>query len=153
MSDVIDAKIVKYEFEIPIKRKPEDVWELIVNDINAWWMNDFRALGEGSKMSFKAEAGGQLIETAADGTALEWYRVQMISPGKLLYLIGYMAPDWGGPTTSMLKLTVEERGGETVLIVSDALLGNVTQKSADSASSGWKMLFGEGLKAYAEGQG
>ena len=150
MSELTDAKIIKYQFEVPIQRSASDIWSLMVDQIDHWWMNDFRALGEGSKVTLNAETGGQLIESAEDGSALEWYRVQMVSPGKSLYLVGYMAPDWGGPTTSMLKLAVEDRGEGGALIVSDALLGNVTERSASSAEGGWKMLFGDGLKGFAE---
>lgn len=151
MNDITDAKILKYQFELPIKRSAADIWTLMVDEIDAWWMNDFRALGEGSKISLDATVGGQLVESAADGSQLEWYRVQMVSPGKSLYLVGYMAADWGGPTTSMLKLAVEDRDDGGVLIISDALLGNVTKSSAASAEDGWKLLFGDGLKKLAEG--
>lgn len=151
MSDVTDAKIIKYNFEIPIKCSVADIWNAMVNETDTWWMHDFRALGEDSKVTLKAETGGQLIESTADGSSLEWYRVQMVLPGKSLYLVGYMAPDWGGPTTSMLKLAVEEHDDGGKLIVSDALLGNVTEASAQSAEGGWKMLFGEGFKKFAEG--
>lgn len=150
MSELTDAKIIKYQFEVPIKRSAADIWRLMVDDIDAWWMEDFRALGEGSKVTLDAITGGQLIESAADGGSLEWYRAQMVMPGKLIYLVGYMAPDWGGPTTSMLKLAVEDRDDGGALIVSDALLGNVTEASAQSAEGGWKVLFGEGLKGFAE---
>lgn len=150
MSDLTDAKIIKYQFEVPIKRSAADIWALMVDEIDAWWMNDFRALREGSKVTLNAETGGQLIESAVDGSCLEWYRVQMVMPGKSLYLVGYMAPDWGGPTTSMLKLAVESRDDGGALIVSDALLGNVTEASASSAEGGWKMLFEDGLKGFAE---
>lgn len=150
MKDITNAKIIKYQFEVPIKRSAKDIWTLLVNEVDSWWMKDFRALGEGSKVTFNAKAGGQLIESASDGCSLEWYRVQMVSPGKSLYLVGYLAPDWGGPTTSMLKLAVEERDDGGVLIVSDALLGNVTEDSANSAEKGWKVLFADGLKAHAE---
>ncbi len=150
MSDLTDANIFKYQFELPIKRSAADIWAIMVDEIDAWWMNDFRALGEGSKVTLNAETGGQLIERAADGSSLEWYRVQMVSPGKLLYLVGYIAPDWGGPTTSMLKLAVEDRDNGGALLVSDALLGNVTEASAKSAEGGWKTLFGDGLKGFAE---
>jgi hypothetical protein len=151
MNDFTDAKILKYQFELPIKRSAADIWTLMVDETDAWWMNDFRALGEGSKVSLDATVGGQLVESAADGSQLEWYRVQMVSPGKSLYLVGYMAPDWGGPTTSMLKLAVDDHDDGGVLTVSDALLGNVTKSSAASAEDGWKLLFGDGLKKLAEG--
>ncbi|MEP3226542.1 MAG: hypothetical protein ABJO01_11245 [Parasphingorhabdus sp.] len=150
MIEITDAKIIKYQFEVPINRSPADIWDVMINKIDAWWMDDFRALGNGSIVTLNAERGGQLIESNADGADLEWYRIQMVSPGQALYLVGYMAPDWGGPTTSMLKLAVEERSDGGALVVSDALLGNVTEASANSAESGWKILFGDGLKNFAE---
>lgn len=150
MIEFADAKIINYQFEVPIQRCASDTWLLMIDQIDDWWMGDFRALGEGSKITLHAEAGGQLIETAADGSALEWYRVQMVVPMKSLYLVGYMAPDWGGPTTSMLKVAIEERGQNCALIVSDALFGNVTEASAGNAEGGWKLLFENGLKGFAE---
>lgn len=150
MSDLTDARIIKYQFEVPIKRSCADIWKCLIDEIDVWWSDDFRALGAGSTVTLNAHPGGQLIESAADGSSLEWYRVQMVSPGKSLYLVGYMAPDWGGPTTSMLKLEIEDRDTDSVLIVSDALSGNVTEASSSSAQSGWKVLFGTGLKGFAE---
>lgn len=150
MSDCLDAKFIRLQFEVPIERSTKDIWHIMINEIDAWWMNDFRALGEGSKVSLVAEVGGQLIESAADGRGLEWYRVQMVTPGRSLYLVGHTAADWGGPITSMLKLEVAQREGHGALVVSDALMGNVSEASADSAERGWKTLFGDGLKAFVE---
>ena len=31
------------------------------------------------------------------GGSLRWFSVHMCKPGEALYLIGYLAPDWGGP--------------------------------------------------------
>ncbi|WP_430416081.1 hypothetical protein [Parasphingorhabdus sp.] len=148
--ELSDAKIAKYQFEVPVKRSVEELWSVMIDEINGWWMHDFRALGEDSIISLNPETGGKLLETSPDGGSLEWYQVQMIVPKTSLYLVGYMAADWGGPTTSMLKLALEARGDDSVLIVSDALLGNVTENSTQSASDGWQMLFGDGLKKYAE---
>lgn len=150
MSDITNAKIITYQFNVPIERSSADVWNLMINDINEWWMNDFRALGQDSTIALSAIAGGQLIESAADNSTLEWYRVQMVMPKKSIHLVGYLAPDWGGPTSSMLKLAFEDRDTGSTLVVSDALMGNVTAASAKSAEDGWKILFGEGLKKYAE---
>lgn len=150
MNELTEAKIVKFDFEVPIKRSASDIWDLMINEIDAWWLADFRALGDGSKMTLNAETGGQLIESAEDGSSLEWYRVQMVMPGKALYLVGYMAPDWGGPTTSMLKLAVEERGNGGALVVSDSLMGNVSSASQNSAQSGWKTLFNDGFRTFVE---
>jgi len=149
---VTDSKIVKYGFEVEIARPPAELWTVMTENIDVWWMNDFRALGEDSTVSLSPKTGGLLLEETTGGASLEWYRVQMCAPGTALYLVGFMAPDWGGPTLSMLKLSVEARNQGSVLIVSDALTGNVTEASANSAASGWKKLFGDGLKNYAQSE-
>ncbi len=150
METLSDSKIFKYQFEISIAREADAVWSLMTDEINDWWMSDFRAMGEGSVMSLRAEMGGALVETGKNGESLEWYRVQMCVPGKSIYLVGYMAPDWGGPTVSMLKLALEPKDGAALLTVSDALMGNITESSVKSAQGGWQTLFGDGLKAHAE---
>ncbi len=147
---MLESKIFKYEFEMTINNSVKNVWQLLSSGINSWWMNDFRVLGENSTMSLNLQSGGALIEIAENGTTLEWYRVQMCMPGEFIYLVGYMAPDWGGPTVSMLKLALKSQGEGCVLTVSDALLGNVTDSKAINAESGWKLLFESGLKSYAE---
>lgn len=147
-----DSKVAKYEFSVSIRCPVEQLWSILVDEINAWWPNDFRALGEGSTLSLSPAPGGALLETDKNGGSLEWFRVQMTSPPNTLYLVGYLAPDWGGPTVSMLKLALTKSDEGSVLTVSDALMGNVTQKSATSASEGWKQVFGGGLKTYAESQ-
>ena len=145
-----DARIFKYHFDVPIGRDSKSVWSLMTNAINDWWMPDFRALGENSVVTLDAKTGGVLVEKGPDDESLEWYRVQMCTPGKSLHMTGYMAPDWGGPTITMLKLALEPDGDHTILKVSDALLGNVTEAGAKSAESGWNTLFRDGLKAHAE---
>jgi uncharacterized protein YndB with AHSA1/START domain len=151
--DISDSKIIKYQIEVPINRSIEQLWTVMTEEIDLWWMNDFRALGEGSKVSLDPQVGGMLIESDDSGGSLEWYRVQMATPLKSLYLVGYLAPDWGGPTTSMLKLALEADGDSSKLVISDALMGNVTDKSAGSAMEGWQMLFDDGLKKHAEAVG
>ena len=147
------ASIFKYQFDIAINQPASRVWTVMFEQINEWWMSDFRALGSDSVMSLEAKTGATLLENGADGSSLEWYRVQMCIPGKSLYLVGYMAPDWGGPTTSMLKLSVAEDGGNCVLTVSDALVGKVNEAAAKSAQNGWLELFGSGLKQFTENNG
>ncbi len=145
-----NAAIFKYSFDITIERPIEAVWGLLCDSINDWWMNDFRALGEDSVVSLDTGTGGSLLEQDPNGATLEWYRVQMCMPGQSLYLTGYLAPDWGGPTVSMLKLSLESKDDSCILTVSDALLGSVTEKAANSAKDGWSMLFTDGLKRFVE---
>lgn len=149
-AEKVQAQVFKYNFEVEISRSAEVVWPAMVEQINEWWMSDFRVLGADSVISLSDQPGGMLLEKGANGEFLEWYRVQMCQPGKVLYLVGHLAPDWGGPTTSMLKLALAGDGSRCVLSVSDGLSGNVSEASAKSAEDGWRSMFGDSFKRYAE---
>ncbi len=144
------STILQYSFQIPISAPLERVWQSLSEDINAWWMTDYRVFGESSRVTLSADTGGVLLETGDDGSSLEWYRVQMCVPGKSLHLVGYLAPDWGGPTLSMLSLTLQPVESGCVLTVADALSGNTSEKAAQSAEAGWKQLFDQGFRAHVE---
>ena len=140
----------KYELEIEIEAPRERVWEALTNETDMWWLPDFRMVGEGSAVHFEARAGGHLVESREDGGSLLWYTVQMCMPGESLHLAGHIAPEWGGPATTMLHLALAEKDGKTVLLVQDALFGHVAEKTANSLESGWRQLFTDGLKQHAE---
>ncbi|MEM9480217.1 MAG: hypothetical protein AAGA58_11250, partial [Verrucomicrobiota bacterium] len=83
---------------------------------------------------------------------LQWYAVQCYLPAqKKLYLVGHLAPEFGGPSTTSMTLSLEEFDGDRCrLSIHDAHLGNVDQKTIDSLSSGWDQIFREGLKRHVE---
>ena len=91
-----------------------------------------------------------MTETHADGGSLLWFTVQWCTPGEVLYLVGHVAPDWGGPATSMLKIALEEAAAGTLLRFSDAHYGHISDENLASLEEGWKQLLGTGLKRYVE---
>jgi uncharacterized protein YndB with AHSA1/START domain len=145
-----ETRVGQYALEIQINAPRAAVWQALVDETNAWWLPDFHMVGEGSVVSFDARAGGQLIETKPDGGSLLWYTVQMCAPQESLHLVGFCAPEWGGPATTMLRLKLEDTDGGTLLSVSDALVGRVTDESLESLRAGWLQLFTDGLKSFAE---
>ena len=144
----MDTRAVSYEFEVEMKASADRVWRALVEETDAWWLPDFHMVGEGSKVHLDARAGGHLIEEQPGGGSLMWYTVQMCSPGQSLHLVGHLGAEWGGPATTMLSLTLEERGDTTVLTVKDALHGHVSKTAPDSLEAGWRQLFTDGLSAY-----
>ncbi len=145
-----ETSAVIYELELPIAASLDRVWDSLVDETNAWWLPDFHMVGADSVVSFDAQAGGQLIERALDGGSLLWYTVQMCMPKKSIHLVGHMAPQWGGPGISMLELALEDADDGTVLTVKDALFGRVSSSGAKTQCEGWELLFGDGLRAFAE---
>jgi len=141
--------IAQYEFELRIARSPQAVWRGLTDQVDQWWLADFHVLGQGSRVHVELEPGGRLMETLGD-RGLLWYRVLSFAPSKHLELVGHCSPTWGGPSTTMLTLVLEEVEGGTRLRVSDALYGRISDKQVASVESGWKQLFGDGLKTYLE---
>lgn len=146
------AQCCSYELEVEIAAPRESVWTAIFDDVQSWWLPDFHILGTESTIQFERAPGGRgLIEELPDGTSLQWYTVQMILPREFkVYLAGHIAPDWGGPATSMLQLEVEEIETGCRLRVTDARHGNVDEKQVESSQGGWQQLFGDGLKIFVE---
>jgi hypothetical protein len=92
--------------------------------------------------------GGKMYEDLGKGAGFVWYTVTGIDPLNKINLVGYMTPAFGGPATTMLELSLEEKGKNTVLHVRDATLGPIS--NSEEKEAGWKMLFEEGLKEYVE---
>ena len=148
----LTANCLQYELEIAIDATAARVWHAIFEETNAWWLPDFHMAGADSVVTFDPTPGGKgLQETNEEGGRLLWFQVQYYLPQEFkIYLVGHLAPDFGGPATTHLKLAVEPNGGSCVLKVTDALHGHVSEQTANSLQDGWHQLFGDGLKTHIE---
>ena len=68
----------------------------------------------------------------------------------MLTMQGLITPEFGGPTQTVLKITLEPKGGATLLKLTDTRFGRVGDGEATSTSDGWRVLFETGLKAHVE---
>lgn len=142
---------VLVELEVAISAPRERVWQALTNEINAWWLGDYRMVAPDSVVTLDARAGGVMIEQKAGGGSLLWYTIVMVTPGETLHMVGHIAPPWGGPALAMLELTLKEDGAGTRLEIRDAILGPESTTKAANLDAGWRALFGDGLKGYVEG--
>lgn len=148
------AKIGRYELEVEIEAPCERVWQALFEEIGQWWLPDFHMVAPDSTVRFEARAGGGLIEESGDGSSLLWCTVHWIRPTEFcVYLVGHVAPDWGGPACSHLKFAIESRGSGCVVKVSDARFGHVSDQNLASLEEGWGSLFRDGLKKHVEDGG
>ena len=148
----VQSQCVSYELEIEINAPIERVWEALIDDTNQWWLPDFHMVDPESSVEFDVSPGGNgLVEYKVGGGFLIWYDVQYFLPEQhTVYLVGNMAPDFGGPSTNHLKLSLLEMGNNCKLQVSDSHVGNVDESVIQSLGSGWTSLFTDGLKTYVE---
>jgi hypothetical protein len=95
-------------------------------------------------------AGGRVYERSDAGAEVLWYTTVTVDPGRSLDLVGHITAAHGGPTTTMVRLTLDRAGESTVVRLSDSLMGRVSDEFATATHDGWWKLFGEGLKPYVE---
>lgn len=147
-----ELRYVQYELEFPMKSDRQTVWKALIAETNAWWLHDFHMLGESSVVEFDVRTDGRgLVEYRDDGSFLQWFSVQFFLPTEFqVYLIGNIAPHWGGPSTTNLFLSVEDQADGCMLRVSDAQHGAFDDNFIESLKSGWNRLFGEGLRNFVE---
>jgi uncharacterized protein YndB with AHSA1/START domain len=139
--------------EFPLAATPERVWQALVDETAAWRPRDFYALPQ--PLGFRgfrieARAGGRGYEYAEDGSELLWFTVIQARLGKALETIGHLTPDYGGPATLTLQLHLEPTAEGTLLRLSEAILGAVTEAMGANLREGWQLLFGEGFTRYLE---
>ena len=135
--------------KITIDADRDRVWQALVEEIGVWWRKEFHVY-ENSRLILEARPGGRLYEDVGGGAGGLWFTVMNILPPTTLELCGHLAPQWGGPATSIVRLTLEEQAGKTVLHVTDALFGCLRENAEQQIGDGWQMLFGDGLKAHVE---
>ena len=149
-----DCGVASYKLQIEIKATRERVWEALIEQTNAWWLPDFRMTGEGSIVTFNTYAGGGLVEQHESGSSLLWYTVHWYRPDQFaVHLVGEIAPDWGGPSASHLKLSVVECDNDrehAVFHLADAHYGHIDAANLKSLHAGWTQLFTDGLKRFVE---
>lgn len=144
-----EARVLQYEFEIDISAPPSRVWRALTDQLSSWWLPDFHVLGKDSIVTLEPVPGGRLFEQ--DGSkGLLWYTVLAVTKNELLSMAGYCTPDWGGPCSTILTVKLTENKKGTRVLVSDALYGRVDDKQAESLESGWRQLFGDGLRRFVE---
>ncbi len=141
------ASVVQHELEIEIHGPTARVWRALVEEMDAWWLPDFRMCGGSKRVVLEPTVGGRWYEDAGKGGLL-WGHVIAIDPGKTIHLAGHIAPPWGA-SQYLMQIAVESKGKGT-LKVSHAMFGRVTDEGAACSEEGWRRIFGDGLKRFVE---
>ena len=150
LADRVTAGIVTLEMEIPIDAPRREVWRMLTDEVHRWWPRDFYASANPKGMKFDATLGGKLYEEAADGGGVVWYNVIAVTPGTSVDLAGHLTTAFGGPAQTLLRLGLREEDKRTVLELSDAVVGNVGDRTEATLEKGWRALFETGFKQFVE---
>ena len=135
------------ELALKIIAERRTVWRTMIRDIGRWWPADYRGTEPAGTFHFEAWPGGRIWEETATG-GLQWYSVQALEAEQWVSLAGFIAPPWGGPSVSLLRIELRSTdAGETELRVTDSGLGRLPDR--ETVETGWRTIFG-GLKRHIE---
>jgi uncharacterized protein YndB with AHSA1/START domain len=144
------ARWVVIEHSVRIDAPASLVWRALTEEIGRWWRDGFYALSNAKGMRLEPVIGGRMYEHADDGSAVVWFRVIAVQPGRSIDLAGHISVSFGGPAVAMLRFDVTADGSRTVVKVAESRVGAVDEHGAASAKKGWTALLDGGLKPYCE---
>lgn len=145
------AGIKQIELELIIDAPRAHAWNCLINQLPEWWPIDFLCYPEGEKIKFEPFAGGRLYEEMPDGRSILWAHIYSIVPENSMDFIGYMTPSYGGPSMTMVHLSLSDaqEEGKTKFRMVDAILGRIQDDHQANLNEGWNYLFNS-FKAYCE---
>ena len=141
-----------HRLTLEIAKPHEAVWKAFTSDIQSWWPKDFYATESPQRIVFEVRPGGRLYEDAGGGNGLVWYHVIAVDAPNAVTMSGFIAPPFGGPSTSLLRIAFSARGkSATEMEITDSTFGCLGDSK--TAKEGWRMLFEGGFKAWMERKG
>lgn len=144
MNAVINEVVV----ELDIHASKDKVWEIMANNMGAWWPKDALALEGAEAMTFEAWAGGRQYVENAQGQQILWGTVIGLMPGESIDVAGYTMPQWGGPAVWLWRMEISAIDeGSTKFRLTNSILGK--DGGTEDYEKGWQMIFGA-FKEYCE---
>ncbi len=146
------ARIATVSLEIQINAPADVVWRTLTDRIGDWWPEEFYAGGASGERQFQLDPkpGGLMLESWNGGGGTLWGTVVSAAPARSLQVLGYVFPNWGGPTEWYGSWDLNEADGSTTLRFSESAVGAVSDASMSEKDKGWKFLWNT-LKAHVEG--
>ena len=144
---MIESIAIEFHFDVAATR--DRVWEALVAETSQWWQKEYFATEKPEGIYFELRPGGRLYEESADGGML-WYTIIELAPPAVIALSGNLAPPYGGPATSLLRLELSEKGPTCQIKVTDHIFGVVTPNTKEVIEAGWRALLINGLKPHVE---
>lgn len=145
----ISITAATHRLTLEIAKPQEAVWRAFTEKVHSWWPKDFFATETPQRIIFEVKPGGRLYEDAGGGNGLVWYHVIALDAPHSITLSGFIAPPFGGPATSLLRLTFSAKtNSATLMEVTDSTFGCLGDSS--TTKEGWRMLFEDGFKAWIE---
>ncbi|MEM9556110.1 MAG: SRPBCC domain-containing protein [Acidobacteriota bacterium] len=148
------AELSELVVESRIRGDAASVWRALTDDIGTWWPAAIYVGGDPAERSFRFDPrpGGYMIEDWGDQGGLLWAQVLHLETNKALTLSGLTSPRWGGPSTWIGEITLEEVDDHVLFRFRETAVGRTDAKNEAGKTQGWSYLFDGALRAHVEGR-
>jgi DNA-binding transcriptional ArsR family regulator len=122
------------------------VFTALTEHIDAWWGQTYRQTGAGSTLSLEPYIGAALVETASDGHAVIWGRIEELHAPSRLSLSGRFAV--GGAVAGRVDFALEPCAEGCNLSVTHRAVGAIPDVMRERFVAGWKDLLDVRLRGF-----
>lgn len=126
---------------------PDVVFAALTLGIDAWWPRSYR-LTSGT-LSLLPALGASLSEAGPGGKAAIWGVVDLIEPGRRLYLSGWFGIP--GVVMGRVHFDLHPEGAGTRLTLLHQAIGPVSEDRVSVHRTRWREVLGGALVAYLAG--
>ncbi len=127
---------------------PSAVFDALTLGLDQWWPDRLRQL-PGGRLSLLPELGAFLAEEGAAGSGGVWGQVDLIEPGRRLYLNGWFGVP--GVVMGRVHFDVEARDTGAVLTLTHRAIGPVPEDRVARQRALWREVLGTELRNHLSG--
>jgi len=138
------------ELAVTIRAQPRKVWKALITETGRWWPKEFFANPGSQGMVIEPRVGGRMFEDGGDGAGVLWGIINVFDPPRGLDIVGFLAPAFGGPATTMIQISLQEVEAGTELRLSDQTWGPISPGLKKSLLEGWRILMEDSLARFVE---
>ena len=131
-----------------VTKSLHEAWEVYFHHIEKWWPNTMHTSPNTKRFVVENKLGGLIYEDYGDGQGLVWGTIIGLNKPYDALIKGTLSKDFGGPATTIEKLTMKEVDGTTEISYHIDFVGVVDQKTKKSLEDGWKMILEDHYKPY-----
>jgi len=136
--------------ECIVNQNISKAWDAYIADNAKWWPKDMYTSPKTKRFVVEKKLGGLVYEDFGEGEGLVWGSIIGLDKPNTILIKGTLAKEFGGPATTIEKISFQQDGENTKVSYHIDFVGVVDEKTKKSLAEGWQMILDKYYKAYVE---
>ncbi len=125
-------------------------WDAYITENHKWWPADMYTSPKTKQFIIEKKLGGLLYEDYGNGEGLIWGSIIGLDKPNSIHIKGTLAKEFGGPATTIEKISFQQVGDHTEVSYHIDFVGVVDDKTTSSLAEGWQIILNNHYKPYCE---